>query len=797
MKNISLILTVLLLSTSTYLFSQNVGINISGNTADPSSMLDVSATDKGVLIPRISLINVTNSTAPVNSPAMGLLVYNTNALVVGGSGEGFYYWSGSVWTKLSTGTSATTLTDGRIWIGNGSNLPTEQIMGGDATLSSGGVLDINDLAVETSEINNLAVTTAKIADNNITTAKLADGNVTTVKIADANVTSIKIADGTVANVDMANMPALSIKGNATNAAAPPTDISASTDGHVLRRNGTSLGFGTLTNAALANSSVTVNAGTGMSGGGAVALGSSITLNNAGVLSLAGTVNQVNISASTGNITLSTPQNIHTGANTIFNSVTAPNDFFGRINIEDTRDINAAPNTYSREVHFEFKNRGVLGSPGTGTYGGLMTLAPWSDNSGNNHHQLFFNDGGIFYRTGLPAGGWNSWTQLLTATQMTGTTNTVAKFTGTNSIGNSSMTDDGTTLTTTGQFDVTGGTGTAYTTAPIEVRTTNTPRVSFHWPGVVASQIGMDAAGVIRTYNNPGTGYEQFAASNITANGFVNINSASTAAGNLRFTAANPYIVASSYFIAPGGAYFNSGTVYTEASLRARGGVSNDAGATLSITGGTSGTTTISGILGVGTASTLYGANTSIYANPNNTNGGGIMVSDDGGFVDYNDGPVTFVGSTGLRIAGNNGANSSNAYLRINGLSGSGNRVVRADPNGVLTTEPNACPANFTTINFINSRLCIYNDAFANTTWNQGATWCYTIFGGASICRQEQLRRACNQGGYALTPSRWMADRAGDDVALTVNGTDCNNFDGTANAVNGTQGGTYCCIEYWR
>ena len=44
--------------------------------------------------------------------------------------------------------------------------------------------------------------------------------------------------------------------------------------------------GTLLNAQLANNSVTVTAGTGLSGGGSVALGNSITLNNAGVLAVA-------------------------------------------------------------------------------------------------------------------------------------------------------------------------------------------------------------------------------------------------------------------------------------------------------------------------------------------------------------------------------------------------------------------------------------------------------------------------------------------------------------------------------
>jgi hypothetical protein len=79
-------------------------------------------------------------------------------------------------------------------------------------------------------------------------------------------------------------------------------------------------------------------------------------------------------------------------------------------------------------------------------------------------------------------------------------------------------------------------------------------------------------------------------------------------GNLRFTPANPYISASSYFVAPGGAYFNSGTVYTEAAIQARGGIHNDNNAALTIQGGTSNYTNFSGSIGVNglTASSSYG-----------------------------------------------------------------------------------------------------------------------------------------------------------------------------------------------
>ena len=65
-------------------------------------------------------------------------------------------------------------------------------------------------------------------------------------------------------------------------------------------------------------------------------------------------------------------------------------------------------------------------------------------------------------------------------------------------------------------------------------------------------------------------------------------------GGISFATANPYLSAPSYFVIPGGAYFNSGTVYMEANLQARGGVGNDGGAALTLTGGTSGYTQING-----------------------------------------------------------------------------------------------------------------------------------------------------------------------------------------------------------
>lgn len=84
-------------------FSQ-VGIGTA--SPDNSSILDISSTDKGVLVPRVSLSN-TNVTMldGTNSSPTSLLIWNTNSAVVGGNGIGFYYFNGTVWVKIDQNTN--------------------------------------------------------------------------------------------------------------------------------------------------------------------------------------------------------------------------------------------------------------------------------------------------------------------------------------------------------------------------------------------------------------------------------------------------------------------------------------------------------------------------------------------------------------------------------------------------------------------------------------------------------------------------------------------------------------------
>jgi len=107
-KNILIFALLLLLSIIN--FAQGVAINIDGTSSDVSSMLDVKAINKGLLIPRISIPNL-SAAAPVISPAVSLLVYNTNV----GTGVGYYYWTGTQWMKLISASDLST--DGLITCG--------------------------------------------------------------------------------------------------------------------------------------------------------------------------------------------------------------------------------------------------------------------------------------------------------------------------------------------------------------------------------------------------------------------------------------------------------------------------------------------------------------------------------------------------------------------------------------------------------------------------------------------------------------------------------------------------------
>jgi len=70
--------------------AQGLAVNTTGTAADASAMLDVNATDKGVLVPRMTAAQKN----AISSPAIGLLLYQTDSVA------GFYYHTGNGWQAL-------------------------------------------------------------------------------------------------------------------------------------------------------------------------------------------------------------------------------------------------------------------------------------------------------------------------------------------------------------------------------------------------------------------------------------------------------------------------------------------------------------------------------------------------------------------------------------------------------------------------------------------------------------------------------------------------------------------------
>jgi hypothetical protein len=100
MKKLHILIYIIISCLSGILQAQ---VGIGTVTPDPSSILDITANDKGLLIPRVSIDNITNTMLDgLNIAPEGLFVWNTNAATLGGSGIGFYVFTGSVWEKLVT-----------------------------------------------------------------------------------------------------------------------------------------------------------------------------------------------------------------------------------------------------------------------------------------------------------------------------------------------------------------------------------------------------------------------------------------------------------------------------------------------------------------------------------------------------------------------------------------------------------------------------------------------------------------------------------------------------------------------
>ncbi len=135
----SLILIVYVIGLVGFLKAQNVGINSTGAVPDASAGLDVSFSDKGVLMPRVDIDDLSTE-SPITSATTSLLVYNTNTT----TGPGYFYWDGTNWIKMFDDS------DGKAWktIGNAGTTPGTNFLG---------TIDDVDLAFNTNNSERMRI----------------------------------------------------------------------------------------------------------------------------------------------------------------------------------------------------------------------------------------------------------------------------------------------------------------------------------------------------------------------------------------------------------------------------------------------------------------------------------------------------------------------------------------------------------------------------------------------------------------------------------------------------------------
>ncbi len=118
----------------------NVGLGT--NSPNTSSQLDLAAINRGLLVNRVTL-TATDNPSPIDTPATGLLIYNT---ATNGSGStavspGFYYWDGTRWYAMDG-------TNGKDWSTKGNN-------GTNSATDFLGTIDNVDLAIRTSNTERM------------------------------------------------------------------------------------------------------------------------------------------------------------------------------------------------------------------------------------------------------------------------------------------------------------------------------------------------------------------------------------------------------------------------------------------------------------------------------------------------------------------------------------------------------------------------------------------------------------------------------------------------------------------
>ena len=461
---IGLVVMLLMFTSAPLNIMGQTGVGIGTN--NPNAQLDVSSSDEGILIPRVALTS-TSSASPLSSPTISELVYNT--ATVSDVTPGFYYWDGSQWVRFAFSGND----DDKDWYEQGTTTSPDNINDDIYTQGNVGIgidapvhkLHVDgDMRIDAGGSKPIVFTSGNFGAGNTTDMIWNEGDVgfnqeefsmynannnaaqyryfALFYTADGDASGLNIRKG--GNVGIGDKyPDSKLHVSSGTSGDAELILEADTDNDNENDNP----FITFKQDAS-----TVNGFIGLEGDAGTR--SSGTIDNALVLGSESVYTSLQfITDDNVRMTIEKDGNVGVGTTTpnynldVAGNTSTTGDFYGNIHVDDTRDVDDAPTAFDKEVAFDFKKRGVVGVGGSGTFSGMMTIAPWSGNSGDASHQINFNEGGLFWRQGQPdAATWGDWYRILTAADGSGTTNYLAKWTPDgNTLGIGVTYDDGTNV----------------------------------------------------------------------------------------------------------------------------------------------------------------------------------------------------------------------------------------------------------------------------------------------------------------------------------------------------------------
>lgn len=252
MNRLTLLISTAVLILSIHSNAQQLRLGDNPYNMEKSAVLDLASNNQGLLLPRINDTTLINALAPPD----GMLIYFVPAKQI-------YVRSNSTWKTFSIAGSGVTTINGNsgaitidtTYISN-FYIKVRGLFGASAPLSiSNGQFSITQAGAGSN--GYLSSADWNTFNNKIPSARSINTTAPLTGGGDLSADrTLSISANGISNSLLRQSAGLSVMGNATNATANIADISAANDGEVLRRSGTTLGFGTVATAGIANGAIT-------------------------------------------------------------------------------------------------------------------------------------------------------------------------------------------------------------------------------------------------------------------------------------------------------------------------------------------------------------------------------------------------------------------------------------------------------------------------------------------------------------------------------------------------------------